>query len=101
MGEKPVPIKMSQAVRDLAVDKIKKLRGDDPLLCFSCQDNNWELAPCVVKSPIHVRPLHEHSHSYLMVMVVCSTCGNTIFFNAHKLGIADNSGNVEGIDNNG
>lgn len=71
-------------------DWLLRHRKGAPLICQVCSTSGWETSKTVVElRPFRRGALGFGGEIYPMVLVTCSTCGNTLHFNAILAGLVD------------
>jgi len=82
-------MKLTEGQKNKAVEK---LSGFLKSSCSVCQGKGWVLSDRIFE----LREFHggtlvigEKSATFPVIAVVCNSCGNTLFFNAIQLGIAE------------
>lgn len=78
-------------------------RWKGPSTCLVCESNQWTMGEHMV-APIKMTDgggIVVGGSSYPQVMLVCSNCGYTLYFNAPLIGITTKSGNREGGGSDG
>jgi DNA-directed RNA polymerase subunit RPC12/RpoP len=63
-------------------------KTSENLVCPSCKHKEWSIVGHVVIPLIYGDGAYIGPQAYPQIMVACTNCGHTMFFNAVKLGIA-------------
>lgn len=63
-------------------------RGSDAKKCPICKSNNWIISPNVMELNEHRTDPSERIRYNPLFLITCSTCGNTLVFNAIQSGVA-------------
>jgi hypothetical protein len=65
------------------------LHWKDPVVCPVCRNTVWVTAPHIVSTYRSAGDGLFGSPSYPHILVMCTTCSHTMFFNAVKIGLVE------------
>lgn len=83
--------KLSLAERQIVFDWLKDKTREKTLFCQVCGSNAWVLEDYAVAPPILRQGLVLGGDVYPYVLVVCSKCGYTLYFNGVAIGLYPHS----------
>lgn len=73
---------LSKEEKDRAIDWLQEKGAEHQATCSICGNGNWMIGDHVVSAPRFSKGLFVGGIQYPLIMLICTTCGNTQFLNA-------------------